>query len=71
MAWVEGATYLTFTTLIANLCKGDELALIGGQAGEVCFTTGGAPVKLRIFISEIAQNAGASPRRRSQFRGRY
>jgi hypothetical protein len=29
MAWVEGATCLTFTTLIANLCKVDELALIG------------------------------------------
>ncbi|HEV7346243.1 MAG TPA: NAD-dependent epimerase/dehydratase family protein [Devosia sp.] len=60
MAWVDGGTYLTSTTHIANLCLGVELALVRGSGGEVYFITDGAPVEFRSFISQILETQGVA-----------
>ena len=60
MAWIDGGTYLTSTTHIANLCLGIELALVKGSGGEVYFITDGAPVEFRSFISQILETQGVS-----------
>lgn len=60
MAWIDGGTYLTSTTHIANLCVGIELALLKGAGGEVYFITDGAPVEFRHFISQILETQGVA-----------
>ncbi|WIJ25845.1 NAD-dependent epimerase/dehydratase family protein [Devosia sp. RR2S18] len=58
MAWIDGGTYLTSTTHIANLCLGIDLTLSRGTGGEVYFITDGAPVEFRSFISQILETQG-------------
>ncbi len=58
MAWIDGGTYLTSTTHIANLCVGIEQALNKGKGGEVYFITDGAPVEFRSFISQLLKTQG-------------
>jgi len=58
MAWIDGGTYLTSTTHIANLCVGIELALSKGTGGEVYFITDGAPVEFRSFVSQLLKTQG-------------
>lgn len=60
MAWIDGGTYLTSTTHIANLCVGIELALVKGSGGEVYFITDGAPVEFRSFISQVLETQGVA-----------
>ena len=58
MAWINGGTYRTSTTHIANLCLGIELALRRGTGGEIYFITDGAPVEFRSFISRMLETQG-------------
>lgn len=56
LAWIEGGTYLTSTTHIANLCAGIELAFGKGGAGEVYFITDGTPMEFRSFVSQLLEH---------------
>lgn len=61
LAWIEGGSYLTSTTHIANLCLGIERALTSGRSGEVYFITDGAPVTFRQFASQLLETQGVEP----------
>lgn len=65
LAWINGGTYLTSTTHIANLCHGIELALARGRTGEVYFITDGPPVPFRDFISRLLLSQGIEPPQKS------
>ncbi|GLQ53714.1 NAD-dependent epimerase/dehydratase family protein [Devosia nitrariae] len=58
MAWISGGTYLTSTTHITNLCRGIELVLAQGRAGEVYFITDGEPIEFRRFVSGLLETQG-------------
>jgi len=60
-AWIDGGTYLTSTTHVANLCAAVELALLEGRAGEVYFVSDGEPVAFREFVSQLLETQGIEP----------
>ncbi len=60
LAWIDGGTYLTSTTHIANVVHGIALILEKGHNGEVYHITDGAHVGFRNFISDLLRAGGAN-----------
>jgi len=53
LAWIDGGSYLTSTTHVANLCEGVDRALALGRGGQTYFITDGEPVVFRDFITAL------------------
>lgn len=51
LAWIDGGHYKTYSTHIANLCAGIDLALSRGRGGEVYFLSDGEPWAFRKLVS--------------------
>ena len=60
LAWIDGGTYLSSSTHIANLCAGVALALERGRGGEAYFITDGAPLPFRTLISDMLETQGVA-----------
>lgn len=57
-AWIDGGTYLTSTTHIANLCEGVSLGLIRGRNGQIYFIADAKPVEFKTFVSQLLATQG-------------
>ena len=60
LAWIDGGTYLSSSTHVANLCAGVALALDKGRGGEAYFITDGAPLPFRTLISDMLETQGVA-----------
>lgn len=58
LAFIDGGTYLTSTTHIANLCAGIERVIERGRGGEVYFITDGAPIAFRTMVTKLLETQG-------------
>jgi len=58
LAWIDGGTYRTSATHIANLCHGVDLALQKGGSGEVYFITDGEPIAFRAMVTALLRTQG-------------
>lgn len=58
LAFIDGGTYLTATTHIANLCAGIDRVIERGRGGEVYFITDGAPIEFRTMVAKLLETQG-------------
>ena len=58
LAFIDGGTYLTSTTHIANLCAGIDRVIERGRGGEVYFITDGAPIAFRTMVTKLLETQG-------------
>ena len=60
LAWIDGGTYLSSSTHVANLCAGVALALDKGRGGEAYFITDGAPLPFKTLIRDMLETQGVA-----------
>ena len=58
LSWIDGGTYLTSTTHIANVVEGVRLCLEKGRGGEIYFITDDDDVAFRPWISDLLGTQG-------------